>query len=182
MCIGLKSQYNYYKVSSVFICTCLLILMSSCKPSPQQVRRYGDKPKADSATLAQMQFNMHMADAADKACLDLVKSDSGQYVMDEFGFWYKKEVQTSSDTLLSGQEVTLDIEIRELNGVLLADIHDNFVIGSDQLPMAIHRSLKMMGVGDKMAIVAPWYTAYGIEGTNIIKPYSNLIILLHVKE
>jgi FKBP-type peptidyl-prolyl cis-trans isomerase len=39
-----------------------------------------------------------------------------------------------------------------------------------------------MGIGDQMRIIAPWYTAYGVEGTNIIKPYSNLLIIITIEE
>ena len=47
--------------------------------------------------------------------------------------------------------------------------------------MAINRSLKQMSRGEQMRIVAPWHTAYGTEGTSIIKPYTNLIITLSVE-
>ena len=68
----------------------------------------------------------------------------------------------------------------ELNGQILADIEDVFAVDSGDLPTAINRSLRQMRRGEQMRIVAPWYTAYGIEGTNIIKPYTNLVITLTI--
>ena len=53
-----------------------------------------------------------------------------------------------------------------------------FTIGSGDLPTAINRSLTQMCMGEQMTIIAPWYTAYGIEGTSLIKPYTNLRIIL----
>ena len=82
------------------------------------------------------------------------------------------------DTLQKGDKVLTHIQICELNGELLADIEDYFAIGSSDLPIAINRSLRQMGLGEEMRIIAPWYTAYGAEGTSLIKPYSNLIITL----
>jgi FKBP-type peptidyl-prolyl cis-trans isomerase len=48
--------------------------------------------------------------------------------------------------------------------------------------MAILRSLKMMKHGEQMQIVTPWYAAYGVEGTTLINPYSNLKIVVSVGE
>ena len=58
------------------------------------------------------------------------------------------------------------------------NIQDYFPVGSGDLPIAINRSLKQMSRGEEMRVIAPWYTAYGAEGTALIKPYSNLIITL----
>ena len=74
----------------------------------------------------------------------------------------------------------LHLQIAELNGPLLADIEEPFVVGSGDLPVAINRSLKQMSRGEQLRIIAPWYTAYGTEGTRIIKPYTNLIITLTI--
>jgi hypothetical protein len=32
-----------------------------------------------------------------------------------------------------------------------------------------------------MVIVAPWYTAYGVEGTELVKPYANLKIVVSME-
>ena len=89
-----------------------------------------------------------------------------------------KEERIFRDGLQKGDKVLTHIQICELNGELLADIEDYFAIGSSDLPIAINRSLRQMGLGEEMRIIAPWYTAYGAEGTSLIKPYSNLIITL----
>jgi FKBP-type peptidyl-prolyl cis-trans isomerase len=70
----------------------------------------------------------------------------------------------------------------ELNGRMVADIEDRFTVGSGDLPVAINRSLKQMTKGEQIRIVAPWYTAYGTEGTKLIKPYTNLVITLTINK
>lgn len=154
------------------------LLLMGCAQQPQKVRHLNQEQTPDSALLAQMEFNMQMADAADRACREWVKNDSIQYTIDNFGFWYAKTVNLYADTLQKGEKVLTHIYICELNGALLADITDYFSIGSGDLPIAINRCLKQMSRGEEMRIVAPWYTAYGTEGTSLIKPYSNLIIKL----
>lgn len=159
-----------------------LLVMSyalvSCTQQPQKVHRLSKKQEPDSALMAQMTFNMQMASAADRECSSWTQNDSLTYAIDEFGFWYTKTKNLYKDTLQKGDKVLTHIQICELNGELLADIEDYFAIGSSDLPIAINRSLRQMGLGEEMRIIAPWYTAYGAEGTSLIKPYSNLIITL----
>ncbi len=155
-----------------------IVFLVACSPSPQPVRRLHDKQEPDSAMMAQMRFNMHMADAADRACQQAVNADTLRYTLDDFGFWYAKTLRTSGDTLRAGQQLTIHLIMSELDGNTIADVQDIFTIGSGDLPVAINRSLTQMCMGEQMTVIAPWYTAYGIEGTSLIKPYTNLRILL----
>ena len=157
---------------------CLVILCVGCTKQPQPVRHLHDKQEPDSAMMAQMRFNMHMADAADRACQQAINADTLRYTLDDFGFWYAKSLRTSGDTLRAGQQLTIHLIMSELDGNTIADVQDIFTIGSGDLPVAINRSLTQMCMGEQMTIIAPWYTAYGIEGTSLIKPYTNLRILL----
>ena len=159
---------------------CWLLLQVGCTQQPQPVRRLSEKQEPDSALMAQMTFNMQMASAADKACSEWVENDSATYILDEFGFWYAKTIQLYADSLQAGESVTIHLQMAELNGQTVADIEDRFTVGSGDLPVAINRSLKQMNRGEQMRIVAPWYTAYGTEGTNLIKPYTNLVITLTI--
>lgn len=153
-------------------------LMIGCTQQPQQVRRLSQRQEPDSAMMAQMAFNMHMAAEADKVCSAWVKNDSATYVMDEFGFWYTKTIRLCADSLQQGEQVQLHLQMAEVDGSLLADIKDVFIVGSGDLPLVINRCLKQMSRGEQMRMIAPWYTAYGAEGTTLIKPYTNLVITL----
>lgn len=160
------------------VCLLLILLWAGCAKQPQPVRHLHDKQEPDSAMMAQMRFNMHMADAADRACQQAVGADSLRYTLDDFGFWYAKTLRTTGDTLRTGQQLTIHLVMSELSGKTIADVQDLFTIGSGDLPTAINRSLTQMCMGEQMTIIAPWYTAYGIEGTALIKPYTNLRIIL----
>lgn len=159
-----------------------LLVMVGCTQQPQQVRRLNESQEPDSAMMAQMVFNMQMASAADKVCSDWVQQDSATYALDDFGFWYSKTTKPHSESLLQGEKVVLHLQIREIGGQLVADIKDEFSIGSSDLPICVNRCLRQINKGEQMRIVAPWYTAYGVEGTTLIKPYTNLIITLKIEE
>lgn len=162
---------------------CLIMGLSGChKSNPQQVRHLGKETPIDSTLLAKMEFNQKMATAADRECLTWIKNAPVSYTLDDFGFWYRKDVKMDGEPITSGQNVLLRVLIRELNGNLLADTEDYFVLGSDNMPTAMNRALKNMRIGETITIVTPWYLAYGVEGKGIIKPYTNLIITIATKE
>ena len=164
----------------------LLLLLSGllgCNKSPQPVKFLGEDKEPDSLILAQMRFNQQMVNAASVQCLAYVQGDKEkQYVQDEAGFWYTKVVKTDLDSLRQGEQVDMHIQIYELNDSLVADVKESFQMGQASWPMAILRSLKMMKHGEQMQIVTPWYAAYGVEGTTLINPYSNLKIVVSVGE
>ena len=176
---------NLLNRTMVRLGTMLLLLagLLGCNKSPQPVKFLGEDKEPDSLILAQMKFNQQMVNAASVQCLAYVQEDGGkQYAQDEAGFWYTKVVKTDLDSLRKGEQVDMHIQIYELNDSLVADVKENFQIGQAGLPMAILRSLNMMRLGEQMQIITPWHAAYGVEGTALIKPYSNLKIVVSVSE
>ena len=167
--------------AKIWVMVGFALLMVACKPAPQQVRRLGEE-KVDSLMLMQMEINNQMTAAADRACIEYVRKDSTiQYAQDEYGYWYAKTITTIGDSLKTGQNIMLHLQVSELNGEQLADVKQQMRVDSGDLPLAINQALKMMRVGEQMVVVAPWYTAYGVEGTNLVKPYANLKIVVRVE-
>lgn len=159
-----------------------VVLLIGCQKQPQRARHLSEEKEVDSMTMAKLQFNQQMAQAADRLCLEVANADTLQYAIDDFGFWYSKTIITDLDSIHKGDTVELHIQISEIGGKMLSDIKSNFVVRSGELPLAIVRSLKIMRKGEQMHIICPWYTAYGVEGTSIIAPYSNLFIILKVEQ
>lgn len=175
---------SFHKGNSVWVVLLAVLAeaLVSCQPTPQRAKHLSASQEVDSTLLAQMQFNMRMSDAADKACQMAIENDSLRYAQDDYGFWYAKIVARDGELLQQGQEVNLHIQLSELDGTLLADTKSCFTVGAGDLPLAITRALKIMNKGEQMRIVAPWYTAYGVEGTKLIEPYTNLLIILTIEE
>ena len=169
-------------ITSYFIPLFFGVFFVACQPQPQQARHLSKAGELDSVMMEQLQLNTHLADAADNDCALYVQNDSVEYAMDDMGFWYAKTIAANADTVQRGQELSLHIQVSELRGTLISDVKHHHVVGNGEFPTAIARSLNMMGIGDQMRIIAPWYTAYGVEGTNIIKPYSNLLIIITIEE
>lgn len=181
MCMrGLKLNINIGRASVMLV---LLMVLASCQDTPPQpVRILGEEQQAaDSMMMAYQEFNRQMTAAADKQCSDYVKSDSLTYTLDKRGFWYARRDVRQGEMLQQGESVVLDMQVYELNDSVIADVHETFNVGGGTLPLAIDQSLKMMRRGERMHIVAPWYTAYGVEGTNLVRGYTNLKIVIRVE-
>jgi hypothetical protein len=173
---------NRYKIS-YWILLFVVTLLIACQPQPQKAKHLSEEKELDSTMLAQLELNANLAAAADKECSAFVQADSIEYTMDDFGFWYTKTITSNTtDTIQRGEEVIVHIQINKLGGTLISDAKLTHIVGNGDLPTAITRSLKMMHYGEQMRIVTPWYTAYGVEGTKLIKPYSNLLIIITIEE
>ncbi len=176
------NRYIHHIVALVLLAL-LTQTYTGCRPTPQPVKHLNQKQEVDSVTMAQLQLNTHLAEMADKECQKVIQEDSiNTYAMDDFGFWYTKTLISHESELQEAQEITLHILINSFDSTLISDSKITTHLGANNLPIAITRSLKMMRIGEQMRIIAPWYTAYGVEGTNIIKPYSNLLITLTVEQ
>lgn len=175
---------NWLILQRILVILVVMVLgLHGCKPNPKTTKHVSNSVEVDSAMVAQIRFNMHMAEIADQACIAAVKKEPRDYVMDEVGFWYAKTISKGGNNLLQqGQEIILHIQIYQTDGAPLLDKKFNTTVGTDELPLAISRSLNRMRMGEQMQVITPWYAAYGIEGTNIIKPYNNLQITITTEE
>lgn len=160
----------------------LLLAMTACKNDPQPVHKLSDDRKVDSVLMAKLQFNQRMVDAADKQCVDYVTAQTETYAQDDLGFWYRKTLKTDAATLQTGEIVDAHVQVSELNGNQLVDLKQSLQVGDGNLPISITRILKMMARGEQMQLVCPWYTAFGVEGTNAVKPYTNVKITISIDE
>ena len=181
ICIYEKKWLILQRILVVFLV--MVLGLQGCKPCPKTAKYVSNSVDVDSAMVAQIQFNMHMAEIADQVCIVAVKKEPRNYAMDEVGFWYTKIMSKGDNNLLQqGQEIILHVQIYQIDGTPLLDKKFNTTVGTNELPLAISRSLNMMRIGEQMQVITPWYAAYGIEGTNIIKPYSNLQITITTEE
>jgi hypothetical protein len=179
---GMKLNISVGCASLVLV---LLMVLSSCqKTPPQPVRILGEAEETvDSTMVALVEFNKQMTTAADAQCAEYAKKEGLQYVLAKEGFWFCKTRTTEREFLTKGQVVNIRLQVYELNGQLIADVSETFEIGSASkpLPLAMDKALKMLRQGEQIQIIAPWYTAYGVEGIDEIKGYTNLKIVIGVE-
>jgi len=161
------------------------LLMAGCQPqAPQRPsRRMGETPQVDSAQMALLALNQQLTTAADEELHRLVQTQEEDYALYENGTWVHlyDTGDTSQEPLREGEECTVHMRVLSLNGKLYSDTEQTARAGKFELPAAIDANLTEWHRGTKARLLAPWYAAYGIKGTDEIPPYENVIIELEVK-
>lgn len=163
---------------------CSLLLAGCHHTQPQRpTQRNGQHTVAvDSSTIKLLELNRQMADAADHALVQMLDSLDG-YNQLPCGAWVRYErLSDECDTLTPKPEETWTVimQMRTLSGDLLTDEQKTVAIHKRELPEAVEEAIETMHNRDKAYILAPWYAAYGVSGTQTIEPYTNVQINLQL--
>ena len=162
-----------------------VLALTACHPQgPQRPsRRMGQAPQADSAQLALLTLNQQLAETADETLYRLAQAQEESYALYENGTWVHL-IDTGDATRgvpAGGEECTVHMRIYSLEGRLYSDIEQTAHAGKYELPSAVDANIFEWSHGAKARLLAPWYAAYGIKGTDEIPPYENVIIEIELK-
>ena len=162
-----------------------LALLISCSHQPPQrpSQRKGETPQPDSTQLALLQLNKDLAESADKQLLQLVQTQDESYALYEGGAWVTvlDQGDTDSPTPRQGEKRVIHMKVYDLNGHLLQDSEGTYTIGKYELPVAVDLNIGEWHQGTRIKMFAPWYSAFGMQGTKEIPPYENVMIELELK-
>ena len=169
----------------IVFAACFLFLLSGCRPQAPQIpsQRKGEAPKTDSAALALMELNRQLAQAADRQLVQLVQEQAEPYALYEAGTWMTildRGDETSAAPAYD-EQWTVHMQIYDLSGRMLVDSEASYRIGRHELPEAVDENIGELRRGGKARLMAPWYAAYGLKGTENIPPYENVIIEIELK-
>lgn len=170
----------------IVILIAVLFMLSGCgghKGPQRPSRRMGEAPQADSAQIALMELNMQMAQNADRELQAIAQSNEGKYTLYEQGAWVHiiQHGDVYSEPIHDGEECVLHMRVSSLNGTLYYDLHNSYRIGQNELPAAVRQNIREWHHGSRMQILVPWYSAYGLSGTEVVPPYENVIIELEIE-
>ena len=157
----------------------VLLTLSCCgRVKPQGA---ANKPETDSTALALMEMNFLMALDADQLLIDSVRASGLSYVLDQHNVWYCRLVSTEGQQVENGMHVEYSAVIRNLEtGALLEEITEETQVGKRVVLRAIDVVLPQMRVGETFRLMAPFYNAYGRDGSDNVPPLTNVTILLTV--
>ena len=163
----------------------LALLLFSCGGvAPQRPsQRKGQTPEADSTQLAVMEMNLQLAQAADRAVLEIAQAQEEPYALYEGSAWmhiYSKGDETQPMPH-NGSVCDLHMRIYTLDGRQLEDSEGTYTVGKYELPTCIEQNIHELRPGAQVRVFAPFYTAFGAQGTAHIPPYENVRIDLEWK-
>jgi hypothetical protein len=158
----------------------IALLFAACNSqAPQRPsQRTSRAPEPDSAALALLTLNQQLAQSADEQLLQLVQSLDEPYALYEGGVWMRI-INRGDETVpapKTGEEHIVRMRVYTLNGQLLEDSEGSYCIQKHELPPAVDMHICELHAGGKARMYAPWYSAFGLKGTDHIPPYENVII------
>ena len=163
----------------------LVVLLVGCGPQAPQIpsQRKSQAPQVDSAQLALMELNRQLAQAADEQLAALVQAQPETYALYENNTWCTllELGDTDGPTPKPGEEWSLHMRTYSLSGKLYTDSEGTYRVGKQELPPAIDNNIFEWHHGTRVRLFAPWYSAYGLKGTDAIPPYENVMIELELK-
>ncbi len=161
-----------------------LLLVACGKPAPQiPSQRKSSAPAVDSAALALMELNQQLAMTADQQLAQFAQTQEEQYALYEANTWMyiSENGDTNSSSPAPEEEWTVHMRTYTLTGELLIDTEGSYRVGKCELPQAVDANMGELHHGAKARLLAPWYSAYGLHGTDAVLPYENVIIELELK-
>ena len=161
-----------------------MLLYSCGGVAPQKPsQRKGQAPEPDSAQLALLEFNMQLAQTADRAVLEKAQAQDESYALYDGSAWLHiySIGNEGQDAPRQGTACTLHMKIFSLDGKLLEDSEGTYIVGKGELPNCIEMNIHELHPGARVRIFAPWYTAFGAQGTAHVPPYENVMIDLEWK-
>lgn len=168
-----------YRLGIIGIAALLLIACGRVDPQ-RPTQRKSATPAVDSAQLALMELNLRLTQAADDQLSQLAQQE-GNYVLYERGTWVQTVVWGEGEKVNPNEECTVHMRISSLDGQLYCDVEQTALVGKHELPAAIDENIPEWKHGAQLLLLAPWYAAYGIKGTEHIPPYENVRIELEIK-
>jgi len=168
-------------VMSAFV----VLLMAGCvQQAPQRPsQRMGSAPEVDSASLALMELNKQLAISADQQLLTFAQAQEESYALYDANTWitFLDRGEEDGPSPARDEEWVMRMRTRNLNGQLLMDSEAAYRIGRQELPQAVEANMNEWRHGTHARLLAPWYAAYGLQGTEQIPPYENVIIELEIR-
>lgn len=167
----------------------LVIASIACLPACNQVapqrptHRSGSVPEPDSAQLAVLELNQQLALSADKQLTRFVQTREETYALYESHTWMTilSRGDEESASPAENEEWTIHMRVYDLEKNLLLDSEAAYRIGKNELPLAIEANIREMHHGTHVRMIAPWYAAFGMQGTAQVPPYENVIIEMELR-
>ena len=161
-----------------------LIMLSCGHQAPQRPsRRMGQAPEADSAQLALLELNQQLALAADKQLMQIAQAQEESYALYEGNTWIRfiDRGETETPSPQPNEEWTVHMRVYSLNNDLLMDTERAYLFGHHDLPAAVENNASEWHHGTQARMYVPWYSAFGLQGTQTVAPYQNVIMEIELR-
>ena len=169
---------------AVIIGFAVLLLYGCNGKGPQRPsQRIGEAPQVDSSQLALLKLNQQLANAADDQLAQIAHQQAESYALYDANAWVHIIDRGDEDSAAPqpGEEWMIRMRVLDLNEHLLMDSEQTYLLGKHKVPRAIDLNIGELHHGGKARMFVPWYSAFGLQGTEEIPPYTNVIIEIELR-
>ena len=168
------------------ICALVAVVLLSCggKGPQKPSRRLGQAAEPDTAQLALMEMNFRMVEEADKTIMAYALAQEDSYALYQAHSWlhfFSRGDESTPAPRLQKEEWQIHMVVYTLEGRMLLDTEQHFTFGKFTLPSCVELNREEFHHGTHARIIAPWYTAFGAQGTAEIPAFENVIIDLEIR-
>ena len=168
----------------IIVLCCALLLIGCGGRGPQRPsQRMGSAPQPDSAQLALLELNQQLALTADKQLMQTAQASGEAYALYEGNTWicFLQRGDVDSPAPQANEEWQIHLSVYSLDKRLLTDSEHSYTFGRHELPAAVESNQSEWRHGTQARMLVPWYSGYGIRGTDAIAPYENIIIEIELR-
>ncbi len=132
-----------------------------------------------------------MVNQADRELIAIVDSirqaDGVEFAQMSCGSWRQRRNEQTRTAAQFGrspkpnEKWLVRLQVFDLRGTLLQDIEGYYTIKHFDLPIAVEEAVDDAYEGETIVLYAPWYTAYGMKGSDTVKPYTNVRFVVTLK-
>ena len=174
---------NFIKILLTIAIVSFVTVLSGCTDNT-------DKQNADKVDLKQERERLEEANRnlvlREKAMIDeYIKNSDKEFVETGTGLRYRIVSQGNDSLIKTGDVVTMEYEMRLLNGDLLYSSDNDglktFEVGHGGVESGLEEAVLYMHQGDEAEVIIPAYLAYGLIGDgNRIPPRSIIVYNLKI--
>lgn len=167
------------KILTVFAVMGAFFVMGACSDCAGRVSKTGfadNKQKKDSLE----NLNRYLVSQEKEAINEYISNTGAEFEKTGTGLCYRIVNQGDGELIQTGDIVTLDYELRLLDGDLVYSSHENglkvFVVGRGGVESGLEEAVLYLHKGDEAEIIIPSHLAYGLAGDGDKIPIRSTIV------
>jgi FKBP-type peptidyl-prolyl cis-trans isomerase len=163
-----------FSIKGVFLV--LMLLVSSCSGSQNR----NEEKQREITAEDLIEANRHLVNSEQKKIQEYLSDQNIEMDKTGTGMWYHISDEGVGDPIQTGQIVTLNYEVRLLDGTLCYDSDDRgpqkFKVGQGNVESGLEQGILMLRKGAEAQFIMPPHLAHGLVGDDNRIPSRAIII------
>ena len=168
-----------FKILTVFAVMSIVFIMEACSDGVERVQNTGfanNKQQKDSLE----NLNKCLVSQEKEAIEEYISNSGVDFVKTGTGLCYRIINQGDGELIRTGDIITLDYELRLLNGDLVYSSDESgrkvFIVGHGGVESGLEEAVLHLHKGDEAEMIIPSHLAYGLAGDGYRIPIRSTLV------